>query len=368
MAKLLVPVTLAFLVSAILLAACAPGASAPQPTVSPPAPTAAGAKPVATAAPAATTVAPTAAKAAPTAAKIDYPTKPITLNIPWPAGGTTDIGGRILSSAAEKILGQTITIVNKPGAAGQVGWAELALQKPDGYYIGMSNLPLLNTAILDPDRKATFQIDSFVPIMNQVIDPGVLFVKPDSPYKGMKDLVDDAKKRPEQIKCGTSGFLSDDHLAILQLEKAEGIKLAPVHFDGDVPKMTALLGGHIDVAWLNVGGFVAPVRSGQVRAIALLDKERSKFLPDVATSVQQGYPTVVNVVTRGIIGPKGVPDPIVKKLEDTFVKAAQSAEHVQKMEEAGYVVKIMGTEEYQKHWYEIHEQTKLVMPLALQAR
>ena len=288
--------------------------------------------------------------------------------IPWPAGGTTDIGGRIIAAAAEKVLGQPIAVLNKPGASGQVGWTELAMQKPDGYYIGMINLPLLNTAILDPERKATFNIDSFIPIMNQVVDPGVLFVKPDSPYKSLKDIVEDAKKNPDKIKCGTSGFLSDDHLAILMLEKAAGIKLAPVHFDGDPPKLTALLGGHIDVAWLNVGGFVPNVKSGEVRAIAVLDKERSKFLPDVPTSVEQGYPTVINVVTRGIAVPKGVPQPIVKVLEDALVKAAKSPEHVEKMEAGGYVVKIMVGDEYLKHYNEVHEQTKLLMPLAQQAK
>ena len=338
------------------LSACAPTGSSPG--AAPASPTT-----ISTATAAAAATAPQSPTAVP---KVDYPTKPITFMIPWPAGGTTDIGGRIIAAAAEKIFGQPITVLNKPGASGQVGWAEMALQKPDGYYIGMINLPLLNTAILDPERKATFDIDSFIPIMNQVIDPGVLFVRPDSPYKSIKDIVDDAKARPNQIKCGTSGFLSDDHLAILMLEQAAGIKLAPVHFDGDAPKVSALLGGHIDVAWLNVGGFAPQVKSGQVRAIAVLDRERSKFLPDVPTSVEQGYPTVINVVTRGIAAPKGVPQPIVKKIEETFVKAAQSPEHVQKMEEAGYVVKIMVGDEYLKHYREVHEQTKLLMPLAKQ--
>lgn len=369
MGSLLVKRILAAILSIALLSACTPAASPATPTPVPKSPASTAVPDTKTTAPTAT-LPPAAAKptAAEPAAKVDYPIKPITMNVPWPAGGTTDIGARILAPVMEKNLGQPINILNKAGAAGQVGWAELALQKPDGYYIGMINLPLLNTAILDADRKATFTIDSFIPIMNQVVDPGVLFVKPDSPYKGIKDIVEDAKKRPDAIKCGTSGFLSDDHLAILMLEQAAGIKLAPVHFDGDVPKLTALLGGHIDVAWLNVGGFVPKVKAGEVRAIAVLDKERSKFLPDVATSVDQGYPTVINVVTRGFAAPKGVPEPIIKKLESAFVKAAESPEHVEKMEASGYVVKIQIGDEYLKHYREIHEQTKQIMPLAAQGR
>jgi tripartite-type tricarboxylate transporter receptor subunit TctC len=154
----------------------------------------------------------------------DYPTKPITLMVAYPAGGETDIGGRIAASIAEKDWGQSIIVVNKGGAGGQIGWTEMAKQRGDGYYIGFINLPGFNSIILDPERKATFGLDNFVPIINQVIDPVCFYVKPESPYKTFKDVLQDAQKRPGKITVTTTGILSNEHLAILLLEEAAKVK------------------------------------------------------------------------------------------------------------------------------------------------
>ena len=161
-----------------------------------------------------------AAAVAGAVAQQDYPTRPIQLMVAFPAGGSTDIGARVVASIAEKELGQPIVVVNKGGAGGQVGWTELTRQRPDGYYIGFINLPATNTVILDPERKAIFTEKDFTPIINQVLDPGVIWVKADSPYKTLKDLIDAAKKAPSTIRAATTGILSDDHLAILMTEEA----------------------------------------------------------------------------------------------------------------------------------------------------
>jgi len=288
--------------------------------------------------------------------------------VAYPAGGSTDVGARILASIAEKELGQPIVVLNKAGAGGQVGWTEMARQKPDGYYIGFINLPALNTVILDPDRKATFDAEAFTPIINQVLDPGVIYVKPDSPYKNLKDLVDDAKRRPGEVKVGTTGILGDDHLAILMLEEAAGVKFRIVHFDGDVPQATALLGGQIDVSFLNVGGLTPRVKAGQMRALAVMDRERSKFYPDVPTSVEQGYPTVISSSTRGIVGPKGLPEPVVKKLQVVFKKAMEDPEHIKNMDKAGLAIKIMIGDEYGEYIKSLHEKVKKLVEEARKAR
>ncbi len=297
-----------------------------------------------------------------------YPTKPVMLMVAYPAGGSTDVGARIVAFIAEKELGQSIVVLNKAGAGGQVGFTELAKQKADGYYIGFINLPAINTIILDPDRKATFTIDTFTPIINQVLDPGVIYVKPDTPYKNLKDLVDDAKKRPGEIRAGTTGILSDDHMAILMLEEAARVKFRIVHFDGDTPQVTALLGGQIDVSFLNVGGLTPRVKAGQLRVLAVMDKERSKFYPDVPTSVEQGYPAVISSSTRGIVGPKGLPEPIVKKLQAVFKKAIENPEHMEKMDKAGLAIKMMMGEEYAKYFRELHDRTKPLVDAARKAR
>jgi tripartite-type tricarboxylate transporter receptor subunit TctC len=297
-----------------------------------------------------------------------YPTKPVSLMVAYPAGGSTDVGARILASIAEKDLGQPLVVLNKAGAGGQVGWTELVRQKPDGYYIGFINLPATNTVILDPDRKATFDIGSFTAIINQVLDPGVIYARPDSPYKSLKDIIEDAKKRPGEVRAGTTGILGDDHLAILMLEEAAKVRFRIVHFDGDSPQLTALLGGQIDVSFLNVGGITPRVKAGQVRPILVMDREKSKFYSDVPTSVEVGYPSVISSSTRGIVGPKGVPEPIIYKLQDAFKKAMGNPEHMEKMDKAGLAVKVMMGDEYGKYIMTLHERVKKLVEEARKAR
>ena len=190
--------------------------------------------------------------------------------VAFPAGGSTDIGARIVAAIAEKELGQPIVVVNKGGAGGQVGWTELVRQRPDGYYIGFINLPATNTVILDPERKAIFTEKDFTPIINQVLDPGVIWVRADSPYKTLKDLIEAAKKAPSTIRAATTGILSDDHLAILMTEEAApGAIFRIVHLDGGASQFKEIMAGNIDVAFDNVGGIVPRVKSGEVRALAV---------------------------------------------------------------------------------------------------
>jgi tripartite-type tricarboxylate transporter receptor subunit TctC len=287
-----------------------------------------------------------------------YPTKPVQLMVAYPAGGSTDIAARIVASIAEKELGQSIVVVNKGGAGGQVGWTEMSRVKPDGYYIGFINLPALNTVILDPDRKAAFNIDAFVPVINQVLDPGIIWVKGDSPYKNLKDLLEAAKRNPHKISAATTGILSDDHLAILMMEEAApGVFFRIVHFEGGAPVMTAVMGGHIEAAFDNVGSVFRRIRTGEVRALAVMDTERSRFLPDVPTMPELGYPTVISSSTRGIAAPKGTPPAVIKRLEQALKKAMDDPEHVKKMEEAGLGLRVMVGEEYAKYYRELHAKS-----------
>jgi tripartite-type tricarboxylate transporter receptor subunit TctC len=226
----------------------------------------------------------------------------------------------------------------------------------------------MNSAILDPERKTTFGIDSFTPIINQVFDVSVTYVKPDSPYKSFKDIINEARKRPGEIRAGSTGMFSDDHLSILMLEKMEKVKFRIVQFDGDIPQMTALLGGQIDVSFMNIGGLNPRVKAGQIRPLLVMDRERSKFYPDVPTSVEAGYPQLIFSSTRGIVGPKGLPEPIVRKLQAVFKKAMDDPEHMEKMEKAGLGVKVMMGEEYAKYIKNLHDNLKGPMEEALKGR
>ncbi len=289
----------------------------------------------------------------------EFPSRPVQLMVAFPPGGSTDVGARVVAAIAEKILGKPMVVLNRGGAGGQVGWTEMSRQKPDGYYIGYINLPATNTVILDPERKAIFGVDAFVPIINQVLDPGIVWVRADSPYKTLKDLVDAAKKAPNTIRTATTGILSDDHLAILMLEEAApGAIFRIVHLAGGADQLKEILGGHVDVAFDNVGSIAPRVRSGELRGLAVMDHQRSKFVPDVPTMKESGYPSVISSSTRGIAAPKGVPQPVLKKLEEVLKKAMEDPEHVQKLEAAGLAIKIMVGEEYARYYRETHEQAK----------
>ncbi len=289
----------------------------------------------------------------------EYPTRPINLIVAFPAGGSTDIGARVLAGIAEKMIGQPIVVVNKGGAGGQVGWTELARAKPDGYTIGFLNLPATNTTILDPERQAIFNEGSFTPIANQVLDPGVIWVAANSPFKTLKDLIEAGKAKPGTLRAATTGILSDDHLAILMVEEANaGLSFRIVHLLGGAAQMKETLGGNIDVSFDNVGGIVPQVKAGQVRALAVMDTERSKFLPDVPTAKELGMPNVISSSTRGIGGPKGMDPAIVKKLQDVFVKAMADPDHIKRLEDAGLAIKPMIGEEYVKYFNETHEKAK----------
>jgi len=287
----------------------------------------------------------------------DYPNKPITLQVPYPPGGSTDVGARIVAAIAEKMFGQPVVVVNKGGAGGQLGWTELSKQKPDGYYLGMISMPHMLTAILDPERKSTFKAEDITPIISQALDPTTISVRPDS-WKTLKELVDDAKKRPGQITAGIVGYLQDDEIGYLQFAEGAGVKLRLVYFDGAAPAITALLGKHVDVLFCTVADNYNQYKAGKIRMLTIMDKERTKFYPELPTTAELGFPTVLSAATRGIGAPKGVPQPILKKIEDTFKKAMESKEHLDKLEAAAQPVKIMVGDEFNKYYWDSYKIAK----------
>ncbi len=293
------------------------------------------------------------------AAAQTYPDRPVNLIVMAPAGGSTDVGGRIVSNIAEKLFGQPIVVVNKVGAGGQVGWTELARARPDGYTIGFVIHPGMNTVVLDPDRQAIFNLDSFIPIINHVLDPGLIWVRADSPIKTFKELLEEAKAKPHTVTASTTGILSDDHLNILMAEEAlPGAFFRIVHLDGGAVQLKEGLAGNIVAAFDNVGGAMKAIKAGQVRALVVTDTERSKFLPDVPTSAEAGFPTVISSSARGIVAPKGPPPAAIKKLAEALEKAMKDPEHTKRLDEQGLGVKILVGDEYAAFYREAHEKAR----------
>ncbi len=338
-------------ITALLVACSAPAQPQATPARPAAAPTALESKPAPTAAPA-----PAATTVAASVKPLDWPKKSINFIIPWPAGGTGDLAMRLLSTYLEKQLGVPLAIVNKAGAGSQTGTTDIAMSPPDGYTIGYLALPHVIAFYLDPERKAQFSRDSFELIAGHSQDPNLIAVKADSKYKTLKDLVNDAKARPGEIKVGTPGILSDKHLALMQFEKLAGVKLAAVHFDGAAPESTALLGGHIDAMF----GIVGQTKMGEFRNLALLDNQRSIYYPDIPTAEEQGY-KLYSAADRLLAAPKGTPKEIVRATAQAVEQVMKDPEHVSKAKQMEIGLRYRGPDEISKRWADIESETKPVM-------
>jgi tripartite-type tricarboxylate transporter receptor subunit TctC len=250
-------------------------------------------------------------------ARAEYPEKPITMIVPWAAGGSTDQTARVLAKAAEASLGQPIVIVNQPGASTTIGMATLAAAKPDGYTIGV----LSTTAYLVvlQGRQPPFDPLTAFSYVSYYGDNLIgIAVKSDAPWKTVQDLIDDGKKRPGAIKYGTAGVGTTQHLTTEAIQFSTKAKFVHVPQQGSAASMPALLGGHVD--FVTETSVWAPfIEDKQVRLLAVTTPKRSKLYPDVPTLNELGHKSLRSI--QAIIGPAGLPEPIRAKLETAFRKA-----------------------------------------------
>ena len=276
------------------------------------------------------------------------PGKVFSLVVPFGPGGGSDLSARALVQSLEKALGTTVQVVNKAGAASQVGMTFVATSAPDGYTVGYALWPALITLYLDPARKASFSRKSFDPVALHMSDPSIIAVRADSPHRTLKDLMDAAKRNPGKIRISDSGLLSPDHLGLLQIEKISGVKLAIAHIDTG-PGITALLGGHTDA----IDGGIAPMRSylqsGTIRAIAVLADRESAALPGVPTAKSQGM-DVKSSSNRGFVVPAGTPKAVIETLSAAFKKAIESPEHQELLAKLGQKSTYMNSQELATYW------------------
>jgi tripartite-type tricarboxylate transporter receptor subunit TctC len=274
----------------------------------------------------------------------DWPNQPVRFIGIFPPGGGTDIAARPLAKVMEKYLGQPVVINNRPGAGGEIGFTELARAKPDGYTVGFINTPTIVTIPIERPA-ARFRLDDIAPIVNIVDDPGAIWVLPDSPIRSVADLVAAAKQRPGQISYGTSGIGSDDHLAMLALERVAGIQLLHIPFAGGAPVRTATLAKQIELAVTNMGEAIADYRQGQFRPIGQMGVTRWPVMPDVPTFREQGF-DVVEGSMRGLAAPAGLPKPIFDRLVEAARKATEDPEWQQLAKNSEQPIRLVWTEDY----------------------
>ena len=264
-----------------------------------------------------------------------YPSRPIKLIVPFPAGGGTDIIAREVATKVATQQGWTVVVDNKPGSGGNLGVDAAAKAAPDGYTIVLgqtSNLAINPTLY----AKLPYNpVKDLTPVGLVASSPLVLCVAIDSPFKTLADVVAAARAKPEAINYASSGSGTVAHLAVEQFQKAAGIKLTHVPYKGAAQGASDLIGGQIQLYMSSIPTLIGHIRNGKMRAIAVTSDKRVNDLPNVPTVGESGYKGFEAVTWFGIAGPAAMPKDAVSRLNSAFNKALQDAEVKKKLEGQG---------------------------------
>lgn len=285
---------------------------------------------------------------------------PVTIIVGYAAGGTVDAAARLMAADLEKELGTPVQVLNKPGAASQVGLTQLVNSLPSGSTLAYAVLPTIMTHYLDPDRAAPYTRRSFQPIGLHFHVPAMLAVQTASRYKTLKDLVDAAKAAPGRITISDSGLLGTPHLCVLMLEQAAGVRFGSVHFDGGAPSVTALLGGHVDVLAGAISDAVPNFKAGNFRVLGIAGDQPSEFLPGAPTMISQGF-AVETASATGLLAPAGTPQEIVDVLTSAMRKVIASPQHAKRLNDLGVTPRHLTPDEYTTFWAKYEDRVGSVL-------
>jgi tripartite-type tricarboxylate transporter receptor subunit TctC len=280
-----------------------------------------------------------------------YPTKAVTLIVPFPPGGVADIVARPFADALSRELKTPVVIENKPGAGGGIGMGFVAKAKPDGYtlLLALSSISILPEADKVIGRAPLYQLDQFMPIARLTADPTVLAVRADSPWNTLADFVADAKKRPGGISYGSSGNYGTMHVPMEMFAQSADIKLLHVPFTGAGPAVVALLGGNVDALATGPSTVIQHVKAGKVRVLASWGDKRLVSLPEVATLKEAGYDAVF-FQWSGLFTPTGTPEPVIAKLRSAARIAANDPRFVSALATVETPVAYLDAPELRAFW------------------
>jgi tripartite-type tricarboxylate transporter receptor subunit TctC len=282
-----------------------------------------------------------------------YPTRAITIINPFPPGGAADVVARPFAALLEPMLKQPVVIETKAGAAGQVGAQFAASAVPDGYTLLVHIVSISGFAEVDKvfGRQPKFTRADFIPIARFTEGPMVLLVNEQTPYKSLAELVEDAKKRPNQIIFSSSGLYGALHLPTALFAKAAGIEMRHLPTNGGGPALTALLGNNSQVLVSAVAAANAHIKAGKVRALACFSHKRMQSLPELPTLKELGFDVEFSLWV-GLFAPKGTPDAIIAKLREETKKAAASEQFAKAIDNIGDVLAYQDQPEFAKFWDE----------------
>jgi tripartite-type tricarboxylate transporter receptor subunit TctC len=275
-----------------------------------------------------------------------FPSGPITLICPWPAGGGSDLAMRLVADAASKKLGVPVVVVNKPGAGSTIGMREVATSKPDGYTLGMAASAQIAAQYTLPNANS---ISDITPIAFFGDDPYLISARPETGFKGVADFVKAAQANPGKIRNGNDQPPGSSFIAIAVIERKLNLKVTRVPYAGFAPTVIALLSGEVDTATVPAPDIAEHHRSGKARVLGVAATSRHFLLPDVPTFKEQGF-DVVGGSWRTVVAPAGIPDSVRRVLETKFLEAMNDPEFRDRAKKAGFLVNPEGTAATLARW------------------
>jgi tripartite-type tricarboxylate transporter receptor subunit TctC len=278
-----------------------------------------------------------------------YPSRPITMIVPFPPGGTADIAARPVAEAMGRYLKQPVIIENKAGAGGGVGMSQVAKAKPDGYVIMMalSSVVVLPAADTVLQRTPLFKLSQLVPIARLTADPVVLVVQASSPWTNFNQFAAAVKKSPGRYTFGSSGNYGTMHIPVEQFKAATGSSMLHIPYTGAGPAVVALLGGQVDAVATGPSTISSHVQAGKLRVLSQWGDSRIPTMPNVPTMKELGIPVTYSQWT-GVFAPAGTPEVVIAKLREAARFAAADTRVVQSLQSAGTYVQYLDAPEFEK--------------------
>jgi tripartite-type tricarboxylate transporter receptor subunit TctC len=279
------------------------------------------------------------------AAASEYPVKPITLIVPFSAGGNNDVSGRIVAQKLGALLGQTVVVENRTGAGGAIGAAAVANAAPDGYTLGFlssgpmaANVSLYKKLPYDP-------VKGFAPIARVSTSPSVLVVNPSLGVTDVKQLIARAKEKPGSLNYGTAGIGSSSHLSGALFANLAGVEMTPVAYRGGAPALADLLGARVQVVISPILEVMPQVRAGQLKALGVTSLKRSALLPEIP-AIAEILPGYEVLTWNGVVAPAGTPPAIIEKLHKAMQAALADKDVIARLEELGLETAIASPDEF----------------------
>lgn len=280
-----------------------------------------------------------------------FPSKPVTMIVPFPPGGVADIVGRPMAEAMGRILGQSVVVENKAGAGGAVGMAQVARAKPDGYTVLMALVSISTIPVADEvlGRPAAFSLQQLTPIARITADPTVLAVRADAPYKTFAEFERYVKANQGKLNYGSSGTYGTMHVPMEMLKLERDLKITHVPYKGAGPAVLGVLGGEIDLVATGPASVLSHVKAGKIRVLAHWGKEPLKSMPEVPSLEQLGVPVQFSQWS-GIFVPSGTPAPVIEQLRLAAKQAAGDPKVQAAINAAGSPIQYLDAPEFAQFW------------------